>query len=325
MRYFTCLILLVAAGTAHACVNIEGVTQEGTYEMVSGQSPVDLLRSRMKSKPASKLATLFGGPEDHYELELKLVTRPEEQEVDAVRDILTGHYTEAIEKLTALEAESPGRYNTAANLGTAYELAGDNQQALHWITESISRNEDSHYGTEWLHKKILESKIAMEGDPEYLKNNPILPIDEEKIADQAIMLTYDGREIARDDLLKALHYQLGERMLFVKPKDPVVADLLYSFALFEAHTRVLEPAVELLALARVYGYHDLPALEARMLQYQEIIDSTWKISPETLIPSAISLLVLCALLYPIIRFAWSLRRQLKRVHEQGSTSAQAED
>ena len=81
-------MLLIAAGSAHACVNIEGVTQEGTYEMVSGQSHVDLLRSRMQSEPASKLATLFGGPEDHYELELKLVTRPEEQEVDAVRDIL---------------------------------------------------------------------------------------------------------------------------------------------------------------------------------------------------------------------------------------------
>lgn len=322
MRYFTCLILLIAAGTAHACVNIEGVTKEGHYEMALGQSHVDLLRSRMKSEPASKLATLLGGPKDHYELELRLVTRPEEREVDAVRDILMGRYTEAIDKLKALEAENPGRYSTAANLGTAYELAGDNQQALHWITESISRNEDSHYGTEWLHKKILESKIAMEDDPEYLKSNPIIPIDEEKAADQVIMLTYDGREIARDDLLKALHYQLGERMLFVKPKDPVVADLLYSFALFEAHTRVLEPAVELLALARVYGYHDLPALEARMLQYQEIIDSTWKIRPRELFFPA---LVLCALLYPLLRFAWSLRRRLKRAHEQGSTSAQAED
>ncbi len=305
MRHITSLILLIAAGTAHACINIEGVTKEGNYQMVAGQSPVDLLRSHMQSKPASKL-----------------VTRPEAQEVDAVRDILTGRYTEAIEKLKALEAKSPGRYNTAANLGTAYELAGDNQQALHWISESISRNEDSHYGTEWLHKKILETKVAMDDDPDYLKSHPILPIDEEKIADQVIMLSYDDREIRRDELLKALHYQLGERMLFVKPKDPVVADLLYSFALVEAHTRILEPAVELLALAKEYGYHDLPALEARLHEYQEIIDSTWKIRPRELFFPA---LVLCALLYPLLRFAWSLRRRLKRVHEQGSTSAQAED
>jgi hypothetical protein len=52
----------------------------------------------------------------------------------------------------------------AANLGTALELLGNKEEALHWIREGIRRNPQSHEGTEWLHAKILEAKIAAQKD-----------------------------------------------------------------------------------------------------------------------------------------------------------------
>src|SRR6185437_11772073 len=80
-----------------------------------------------------------------------------------------GRSKEAVELLQALENERPGEYFIAANLGTAYELTGNNEEAARWIAEGIRRNPESHEGTEWLHLKILEAKIAQEKDPDYFK------------------------------------------------------------------------------------------------------------------------------------------------------------
>jgi hypothetical protein len=43
-----------------------------------------------------------------------------------------GRSNEAVELLQRLEAEQPGQYFVAANLGTAYELTGKNEEALRW-------------------------------------------------------------------------------------------------------------------------------------------------------------------------------------------------
>jgi hypothetical protein len=56
--------------------------------------------------------------------------------------------------------------------------------------------------------------------------------------------------------MDALHFQLSERMLFVKPEDPVVADLLHSFSRLEAARYSGEGEANLLKLARKYGYRD---------------------------------------------------------------------
>ena len=283
------VLLLIAATTAHACINMEGVSIDGNYVMVPADMDTPIvthLRESMRKKPSSRIQTLANS------------TNP--SEADALRDMFTGHYAAAIEKLEALETSAPGNYSTAANLGTAYELAGDNKNALHWITEGMKRNDYSHHGTEWLHKKILEAKIAMESDADHLTKNHILPFPESPNQNRNFTYSYDGRSIHWEELLKALRYQLGERMLFVKPTDPVVADLLFSFATLEANTRVLEPAVELLQLAKEYGYHDSAELDARMARYQKTIDNTWKFTTKDILNNVVGLVFLCLLLMPLV-------------------------
>ena len=142
----------------------------------------------------------------------------------AVGLVFVGRTKEALEILQKLEREKPGSYFVAANLGTTFELLGNNEEALRWIREGIRRNPGSHEGTEWLHAKILEAKIAQEKDPDYFKKHSVLELDPEHAS---MAMTVDGRSFSPQSLADAINYQLRERMQFVKPPDPAVASLLF--------------------------------------------------------------------------------------------------
>ena len=110
----------------------------------------------------------------------------------------------------------PGLYATAANLGTAYELAGELADALTWIREAIARNAASHAGTEWLHVAILETKLRLQRDSTWLVHHSVLDA---------------APAHSKEDILHAIEYQLNERLRFVTPIDAVVSDLFYQAAL----------------------------------------------------------------------------------------------
>lgn len=297
------IFLLLAASTADACINIEGVTIDGKYREVlsiGGEGETPILQESLRAQPESRLATLTNARDD--------------EQTDAVRDIYSGNYAAAIKKLEAIEAARPGEYSTAANLGTAYELAGDYRKALHWISEGLKRNKDGHHGSEWLHKKILETKIAMESDPDFLRENHIIRFGDATEWSTDFTYEYDGTTYWSFDLARALYYQLSERMLFVKPADPVVANLLYSLAILEANTRTLEPAVEFLQLSKEYGYHDTTDIDARIARYQEIIDSTWKITEGDIIKGAVGFVFSGLLLLAV---ALIVRLILRRIRTRG--------
>lgn len=185
------------------------------------------------------------------EADLRNSTNFNDQSDYSVALMYLGHDKEAVELLKKLEAEKPGQYFIAANLGTAYELSGNNDEALKWIKEGIRRNPDSHMGTEWLHAKILEAKIACEKDPNYLKLHPIFGLQAETIGRQ---INVDGRSFSTKEVAAAIQYQLQERLQFVKPPDPIVASLLFDYAAIEAATATLESAEQLLQMAVEFGY-----------------------------------------------------------------------
>ena len=151
-----------------------------------------------------------------------------------------GRSKEAVELLQQLETEQPGQYFIAANLGTAYELSGNNQEALRWIKEGIHRNPDSHEGTEWLHVKILEGKIAQQKDAHHFENHSVLELLPEKIG---YRITIGEEKLSPKELTEAIQYQLAERLQFVKPPDPAVASLLFDYAAIEAATPTLSNSV----------------------------------------------------------------------------------
>ena len=185
------------------------------------------------------------------EADLRGATNFNDRSDYAVALMYLGRSAEAVMLLEKLEKEKPGEYFVAANLGTAYELAGKNDEALRWIQEGIRRNPDSHEGTEWLHARILQAKIAQQSDPDYFKKHSVLELQPQDISQQ---LVFGEIKLSTRQLAEAIEYQLGERLQFVKPPDPSVASLLFDYAAIEAATRTLESAKGVLQMGLEYGY-----------------------------------------------------------------------
>ncbi len=173
--------------------------------------------SKPDSDPKADFATIIS----HYEADTSAHASYDDRLDYATALVFSGRSGEAIPVFQKLEADFPGKYATASNLGTAYELAGDVPNALKWIGEGIARNPDSHAGTEWLHLAILETKLKLKADKNWLAQHSVL----------------DGqRERGALAIEHALEYQLNERMYFIKEKDPIMCDLFYEAAAVTQNT-----------------------------------------------------------------------------------------
>ena len=181
----------------------------------------------------------------------------------------------AIPILEALERERPGLYQTAANLGTAYELAGRDADALHWIREGIRRNANAHDGTEWLHVAILEAKLARARDPRWLETHAVLGLDFGPDAVPRMPRQFpngnDGKPVTPEAMKEALYYQLMERRQFVDPPDPYVADLFFDWGNIVALTGALEKAVDLYEESLRFGVVREPLARMRLAHMKRVI------------------------------------------------------
>jgi tetratricopeptide (TPR) repeat protein len=235
--------LLLSNASLMACLWTTGTTYGGQSKKVSGVGAAAHLRSFLSmdlhDEGVSMQSTLANS------------TNFNERSDYAVSQVYLGKAEEAVQLLKALEKEKPGTYFVAANLGTALELTGNNEDALKWIKEGIRRNPRSHEGTEWLHAKILQAKIAAQKDADYFKNHSVLELDPRQVSSEMMI---DGRAFSPKEVSEAIKYQLQERLQFVKPPDPAVASLLFDYAAIEAAVNILESAKGLLKLAVEYGY-----------------------------------------------------------------------
>ncbi|QSX78888.1 tetratricopeptide repeat protein [Agrilutibacter solisilvae] len=247
------LVLLLCAGTANACINEVGTDHQGN-------------RFHADWPLGDGLAiNLTRAPSDNFWLRDAdaIVTRarsePDFQTLTALGIVLIhqGKYTQAIRLFLALEKRYPGHHQTAANLGTALELAGHDATALRWIRLGIRRNADEHYGTEWLHARILEAKLAQAKDPTYLKRHSVAGVtfDKTLVPDVPRQLPFGntGKPVTPRELDQALSYQLFERTTFVRSRDPVVASLLEDWATLNLAGGAIENAAVLYDAAVKYG------------------------------------------------------------------------
>ena len=228
-----------------SCVNYSGSGTTFNGAWTSGASPYRLVELR---RALSRDLQRDGA---QMEAELRNPTNFNDRSDYSIALMYIGRSKEAVELLKTLEKEQPGHYFIAANLGTAYELTGNNEEAARWIAEGIRRNPESHEGTEWLHLKILEAKIAQEKDPDYFKKHSVLDLRPEHAGSEILI----GQErLSPDQVMKAIQHQLTERMQFVKPPDAALASLLFDYAAIAAATSTLESAETILHMAVDYGY-----------------------------------------------------------------------
>lgn len=169
--------------------------------------------------------------------------------------ILQKEYQRAVDVYLKIESMAPNRYSTASNLGTAYELMGQNANALQWIRKSVQIDPESHMGSEWLHVKILEAKIKGE---EFITGDFLIGTD---FGTEA----WPQSNLSQQELLKlrdALYYQLNERVSFIQPRDKIVGSLLFELANVAVLTGARREALIIYEKAKDYGFSD-PLLELR--------------------------------------------------------------
>lgn len=161
--------------------------------------------------------------------------------------IVLGKYQEAIDLYKKIEAIQPNRYSTASNIGTAYELIGNNPEALKWIEKSLKLNPDSHHNSEWIHANILKAKMKGE---KYYTADFILGFNSGNQTTPETKLS--KREL--QDLRQSLYYQLNERVSFVEPKEKIVAQLLFELGNIAYLLGDKDEAYDNYKLAEEYGY-----------------------------------------------------------------------
>ncbi len=230
-------------------------------------------------------------------------------------------YEEAKDVYLNIEKIKPNQYTTAANLGTVYELLGDNAEALKWIKKSVQINAASHDSSEWLHVKILEAKIK--GD-KFITSDFLLNTNFG--TDSMPASSLKPAELIR--LRKALFYQLNERVTFIHPQDKIVAELLFDLAnvalLTGAH---IYDVNDVYSMAKKYGYAD-PLWEKRSIYTKhlslKINKNQGTISQNTgeaVVPpsetnyAAIITLGVCLLIFPVFAFLY-LKKRLENNKEQ---------
>ncbi len=162
--------------------------------------------------------------------------------------IVQGRLDEAIALYLHIEQLSPGRYATASNIGTAYELDGENEKALYWIKRALEIDPASHYASEWIHVRILEEKIR---NPQHPDGRHLIGTDFGNRPRPYTELSHGELE----QLEKQLFYQLNERISFVKPKDPIVAQLLFDLANISYALEKKTASIDIYEGAIQYGYN----------------------------------------------------------------------
>ena len=133
------LVILFSTLPTFACVNIVGTKYSGERGGTIGRMGVQELRYAFKrnTKPDGI----------KMEADLRGSTNFSDRSNYAVALMYLGRSQEAVQLLESLEKESPGEFYVAGNLGTAYELSGNNESALKWIQEEIKRNPEAHEAT----------------------------------------------------------------------------------------------------------------------------------------------------------------------------------
>lgn len=160
-----------------------------------------------------------------------------------------GKTEEAILLLEQLAKEKPNEYKVIANLGTAYELAGRNKEALQYIRRAMQLNNQSHQGSEWFHVQVLEAKLQNKPASWWI-THPVLHLNQ---------LEKDPETIISD-----IVYQLKERLPFTPGPDLMMAAILRDAANYLQKKKKWQQEWVLLRIAADYDADNKLSLDARI-------------------------------------------------------------
>jgi tetratricopeptide (TPR) repeat protein len=158
-----------------------------------------------------------------------------------------GDYKKALEIFFKAHQLTPNDYSIAANIGTTYEILGKNDSAYFWINKAIQINPESHYGSEWIHLNILKIKM---GKASGISSNNLIGTN----FGEAVNPFSSMNDSVLKILGQSIYFQLNERMTFIKPKDSIIALLLFDLGNITAITQDLSTALRNYSKAKEYGF-----------------------------------------------------------------------
>lgn len=263
------IALLAVSLPTQACINETGTNHRG--ELIKPMS-----YSGQRLKPFLVTSTMTKAMIDRSEQVVQAAReQPSFHNLNNLAAVLIrlGRLPEAVKLLQFLETKHPGHYETAANVGTAYELLGRNEDALKWILEGMKRNKDDHYGTEWLHAHILKAKLGQ--IPKPAPGRSILNLDFGNDAMPRRPTRFPvgnaGEVLSLFEVAQGVRYQLFERIDFVGAPDPIVAGLLLDWANLELLAGTVESADVLYDAALRYGSSEGRTIAIRKTQVARIL------------------------------------------------------
>lgn len=161
-----------------------------------------------------------------------------------------GKVSKAKDILVDLVTRNPKEYSMVANLGTAYELSGELDSALKYISKGLEINPKSHYGSEWIHVELLKAKIKRKRSKYYIIKNPIL-------SDELLESKRDTskRYWRRSRVLNHIYWQVRTRAPFTPAPNEVIWNLLLIAGEFAQKHDTYENALLAFAYSRKYAYN----------------------------------------------------------------------
>jgi hypothetical protein len=235
--------------------------------------------------------------------------------------IISGKYQEALKLYLEIEKIKPNRYSTASNLGTLYELMGENKKAYEWIKKSIQLNPESHKGSEWLHLRILETKVTK------IENITGQFFINESFGEEAVPKTKLSKK-ELEDLEKALYYQLNERITFIKPKDQIISVLLFELGNIAIINKDYLSASQIYELSKKYGFQEELINKRTILCYENWMNyysskaenlemqkgGSFRLEGHQIDAVVISLIVVSLLFLSLLIYCIVLFRKLKKAN-----------
>ncbi len=184
----------------------------------------------------------------------------------AVRLLNLGKTEEALTVFQVLQRNYPNEYQLSANLGTAYELMGELDSALKYIKNGIALNKNAHDGSEWVHVKILETKIKLLTDSTYLESNTVLSLTKEQYKSEKV--------------LRQIEIQLRERFPFCGPPNRIMSDLIMDLGDCYAQIQSIEKAKALYTINKHYYLDDRLIVDDKINEMIKVRIKYKEINPE---------------------------------------------
>lgn len=189
----------------------------------------------------------------------------------AVMLMKLGKNDEALVILQSLYAAHPDQYQLAANLGTSYELAGEVDSALKYIKRGIELNPNAHEGSEWVHVKVLETKLKLKSDPDYLKTHTVLELSTAQENDAGV-----GQQV---------EIQVRERFPFCPGPDFIMSSLLEDLADITLNTNSIEDAKAYYNICKYYFGDSSATINDKIAESKRLIEKHRDVRPEELVGS----------------------------------------